>query len=283
MLPHPSDLSLERLLKGEARPPEEREHVHRCDACWSRWQALHADEGWSQPTRVSPSAPPLPPPARLPWMVAAGSTAFALAALALLFLRAPSAGLQSEIVHLEGQVDTLQAEVREAREELVETRRGSAGATSSEGGAVRPGAETRVVAGSTPAERARVERLVEERLEAREAEEREAKTEAKTEALDAAKDEALPRGSDAIGVAVDRLVEVDGLAEEAAGTVQDLLEAEMDETWRIKEAVAAGELSEKEGWGDWASLRAETDEALLELLEPEEVKALREELDGGGK
>jgi len=212
-------------------------------------------------------------------MVAAGSTAFALAALALLFLRAPSAGLQSEIVHLEGQVDTLQAEVREAREELVETRRGSAGATSSEGGAVRPGAETRVVAGSTPAERARGERLVEERLEAREADEREAKT----EALDAAKDEALPRGSDAIGVAVDRLVEVDGLAEEAAGTVQDLLEAEMDETWRIKEAVAAGELSEKEGWGDWASLRAETDEALLELLEPEEVKALREELDGGGK
>ncbi len=278
MLPHPSDLSLERLLKGEARPPEEREHLHRCDVCWSRWQALHADEGWLQPTRLSRPAPS-PPPARLPWMVAAGSTAFALAALALLALRPSPDAMQAEILELEGQVDTLQAEVRDSKSELEETLRRLPPPTSAEEGAARPGAEARVVEGSTPAERARVERLVEERLEAREADQREAKT----KSLDAAKDDALPRGSDAIGLAVDRLVELDGLAEGAAATVQDLLEDEMDETWRIKEAVAAGELSEKEGWADWTSLRGETDEALLELLEPEEVKALREELDGGGK
>ena len=90
-------------------------------------------------------------------------------------------------------------------------------------------------------------------------------------------------GSNAIAGAVDQLVERDGIEEEVALTVQDLLEDELDETWRIKEATAAGDLSTKEAWADWKLLRSETDSALLELLEPGQVKTLRQEADAKDK
>lgn len=90
-------------------------------------------------------------------------------------------------------------------------------------------------------------------------------------------------GSNAIAIAVDQLVERDAIAEDVALTVQDLLEEELDETWRIKEATATGDLTTKEAWTDWKRLREETDSALLDLLEPDQVTALRQEADAKDK
>jgi hypothetical protein len=277
MSPHPTDLSLERLLKREARPPGEHEHLHCCDACWTRWLALHEDESWPAPTRSLRSTPP-PSLRRLPWMVSVGSAAVALAALTLLAIR-PST-TQTEVLKLEEQIDLLQAEVSAvdaAREPL--HRGEEQGRAQPDSTAPLADSENRAVGVRPSAKTPRAEPPAREDRDVH----GDPARAATVEGLRAAQDEALPMGSNAIAGAVDQLVERDGIEEEVALTVQDLLEDELDETWRIKEATAAGDLSTKEAWADWKLLRSETDSALLELLEPGQVKTLRQEADAKDK
>jgi len=276
---HLTDLALERLLKREARPPEEHEHLHDCDACWARWLVLHEDEGWPAPSRTLRAVPPLPR-RRLPWMVAAGSTAVALAALALLAIQPSASVMQAEVLKLEEQLELLQAETssveatREQHQQAAEQERAQRDETAPLESTGQP-----AIAVPPPARPPRSEVPAREQRD----DHRDAARAAKLEGLSAARDEALPMGSNAIAIAVDQLVERDAIEEDVALAVQDLLEEELDETWRIKEATATGDLTTKEAWTDWKRLREETDSALLDLLEPDQVTTLRQEADAKDK
>ena len=72
-----------------------------------------------------------------------------------------------------------------------------------------------------------------------------------------------------------------GLSEEDAGLVQDLLEDELDAIWTLKEEVVQNEVDKQTAMVEYKALRQDTDERLMEVLTPEELKAVRERLDLG--
>ena len=53
---HLSDLTLELLLAQEPVPPGTEFHLHACDECWARWEALHRHEGRALPVRRTAAA-----------------------------------------------------------------------------------------------------------------------------------------------------------------------------------------------------------------------------------
>jgi len=227
--------------------------------------------------------------ARVPWAVALGSTAVAVGALSMLLLRPSPAHLKAEIARLNAQVEALQEQLPpnpnpNPNPNLRPNPSHSEWAHPDP--ERRPAAPKPAAAGPSAGEvgagasdDARIERLVEERLEVRDTERRADAA----RAIEAPRERALAQGSDAISAAVDRWVAVEGSGEEVAGAVQELLEAELDETWQIKEATVLGDLAEADALADWKALRQETDANLLELLEPEQWAGLREDLGRGSK
>jgi hypothetical protein len=276
MTEHANDLSLERLLAHESLPSVER-HVHACDLCWRRWEHLHADEGLTLPERMA--APPvLPEPANtlgaLPWGLAASSGLVALVALSLLWLR--PAVQTEEVERLRQQVEVLQLELEEGRQSRPVTA--GAGGVQAERRRPMPRASTPSVtegpvpvlvageAGEIPPEvlQAAVERELESRTR---------------EKLDKVRDAGQEKTLVHIGGVVDRLVLGGLLTEEAAGSVEQLLQREVEETWEIKEAVVGGHLSEEDGIADWRMLVRETDAALLVYVDEETLDEVRSALE----
>jgi len=266
---HASDLALERLLNHEPMPDLDG-HLHGCDACWQRWQHLHADEGMTLPERqAQTTSAPANRPVWLPWTVAGVSAVVAMAATALL-VAAPSVQ-NTEVDRLRDEVATLQLQLDEV-------------ASSERPDAVRPDRRAVQVpkerrtptdartygeegAHSIPPEvlEAAVQREIDKRV---------------LQKLDSKRDAVQNKIFARIGKTIDGFV-VDGLVKEAiAGDIEGLLQRELEDTWEIKAAVATGDLSEEDAWADWEALVEETDQALLRFLDQEVVDALRGELDG---
>lgn len=86
-----------------------------------------------------------------------------------------------------------------------------------------------------------------------------------------------------IGTAVDALVDDGVVDDEVASDVEFLLQDEALETWNIKEAVRSGDLTSAQGVADWRTLVADTDRALLDLLDEATVDDLRAAVASAGK
>ena len=284
MNPHPSDLLLERALSGEALPDTVLDHVQTCDLCWMRWTALHADEGHDLPVRPAGriSAPPVLP---VPIGFAVGSAALvamvAIVSVSVAVIQSTSteqatiAELNDEIAALRLELGTLQG--NDALETATEAPRIEATnpeATAFDGATMRASTGT---AGSTAVDPSAIppevlEAAVEQTIRQRRAEK-----------LDRAEQSAGSKTLDRVGPVVDALVDKGVLTDTEAGEVERVLQEETEETWAIKRAVNDGDLTGEEGLEDWKLLRQETDDALLDYLEPGDVKGLREALEGGGK
>lgn len=291
MTSHPSDLALERLLQGEPSPPGAMAHLRACEACWSRWEHLHADEGWAPPAR-----PALPAPANnntwAPWAIAATSAGIALAASALLLSRPVSTA--EEVNQLREEVETLRLEISQARGGSLRTPKG-ASQPDEAGAKTRPvevatgaggvghtspklsGQPAYLGVGPGEAQSTKVSpQVVKAAVEAA----------LNTKAQEAAEQSVMTlewhadRIDKQIATATSELVASGVLSNQDAAEVEALLVDEREEAWELKESSIRGFLSEKDGILDWKSLVAETDEALLDYLSEEDLKRLRGAIQG---
>jgi hypothetical protein len=290
MTTHPSDLALERLLKGEAGPPGTTAHLTACDACWSRWEHLHADEGWAPPAR-----PALPTPANnnlwAPWAIAGACAGFALAASAMLLLR--PAPTSAEVQQLQKQVETLRLELTEtqggAMPPIKRAKQGAQDPTKPPSVLDAPSGKPsghhkhsppgqQATSGSSPGtpqldalERADLKTAVEEVLDQKSQQ----RLDEKLSVLDW-HGEVIDQK---IALITSEFVEQGALSREDAREVEALLIYERKETWVIKEDSMRGFLSSQDGTTDWKSLFAETNEALRSYLSEEELAELRAALN----
>ncbi len=106
MNPHPSDLTLERLLRGESSALHARVHVSECTHCWRRWTALHIHEGLAPPEALAPRQHRR----CMPWLVTAAAAVIALAAIGL----DDSSPTTEELATLKGEIEELQQKLSEA-------------------------------------------------------------------------------------------------------------------------------------------------------------------------
>lgn len=275
---HLSDLALERLLSREDVDPAAVHHLHRCDECWERWCALHEDEGWPVPLRMPPQR------SRTPWAVAAVSSAAALAAMAML---AVTPAESSEVRLLREENSTLRADLSTQASQRASSRsesgegvrrmpeRAAVTQPQADPGVIREQVRqgvTRALADRACSDQevealvqAGVEQALQERAEA---------------SLDKSRDAEVPKDSQRIADVVQGLVD-SGLSEEDAGLVQDLLENELDAIWTLKEEVIQDEVDKQTALVEYKALRQDTDDQLMEVLTPEELKTVRERLDQG--
>lgn len=250
---HLSDLTLELLLAQEPVPPGTEFHLHACDECWARWEALHRHEGRALPVRRTAAA------ANRPWLPWSLAGAAGLLAAGLLLQLGPREASVDEALQLRDEVQVLKQEVEQLREQA---------ATRSTPEAL-PSAPPLVIDGSPPPP-------VEEAPEA------DAQPPGKP-SVSALRERAEGPASDAILDAVDDLALRIDLSDEDADEVEELLQDELHETWQIKEDVEQGLVSEPDAWSEWKALRKETDQRLVELLGPKATKELRQALDADAK
>ena len=274
---HLSDLAMERLLSREDVDTAMVCHLHRCDACWARWCALHEDEGLPAPLRAAP------PRTRAPWAVAAVASIAAMAAVAMLSVT-PSAS--SEVLSLREELSTLRADLLVQGSPGTSSRAStSAGASGQRGDAalVRP-PDPRII-------REQVQEGVSRALAGRSCSDQDLETlvkagveqalqERAAESLDKSRDAEVPKDSQVIADVVQALVD-SGLPEEDAVMVQDLLEDELDAVWTLKEEVIQNEVGKEAAMAEYKALREDTNDQLMEVLSQEELKELRDRLDQG--
>ena len=278
MTSHPSDLALERLLKGEPSPPGASAHLEACDACWNRWEHLHADEGWAPPDR-----PALPAPANnnawAPWAIAATSAGIALAASALLLFRPVSTA--AEVDQLREQVQSLRLEIGQVQQGAAETAppvsRRPQPAAETHGPSSSPHLNGPTASSATSATGSVAPHISPEVLDAAVA--RGLEERARNE-FDQKREMVALKTNERIAAAADELVTSGLLSSQEAAEVEALLLHEFEETWALKESTTGGYLSKDDAVSDWKSLRAETDEALREYLSEEELARLRGAIQG---
>lgn len=250
---HLSDLTLELLLAQEPVPPGTEFHLHACDECWARWEALHRHEGRAAPVRQVAA------PANRSWLPWSLAGAAGLLAAGLLLQTGPRETSVEETRQLRDEVQVLKQELEQLREQAPARSTPKA----------LPSAPPLVIDGSPPPP-------------AEEAPEGDTPTPGKP-SVSELRERAEGPASDAILDAVDDLALRIDLSDEDADDVEELLHDELDETWQIKEDVEQGLVSEPDAWSEWKALRKDTDEKLVALLGAEATKELRQALDADAK
>ncbi len=280
---HPSDLALEKLFAGDASARRSWwRHVARCDDCWARWCALHAEEGHPRPRRPVWSA-------TRPWagVLGGGLTIGAIAAAVALWVRAPvsvtteldqlrseAAALRDEVTALEQAVDRAEqaARVAEASDPVqapleYPPRMAYASERQGQDGPVDPARAPITSVEDIPPDL--LDEAVEAEIALRAARKHEVTRKRST-------DEAFER----IGRTIDRMLADGVLSDLEAGDVEYLLQEEVEETWRLKQAVQEGRTSEGEAVTVWQELRDGTDTELVDLVGPDRARQLRADLEG---
>lgn len=287
---HPSDLALEKLFAGDASARRSWwRHVARCDDCWARWCALHAEEGHPRPRRPMWSA-------TRPWagVLGGGLTIGAIAAAVALWVRAPvhdtteldqlrseAAALRDEATALRDEVTALeqaldraeQAPRRAEASDPVQSpleyppRMAYASERQGQDGPVDPARVPITSVEDIPPDL--LDEAVEAEIALRAAWKHEVTRKRST-------DEAFER----IGRTIDRMLADGVLSDLEAGDVEYLLQEEVEETWRLKQAVQEGQTSESEAVTVWQELREDTDTELVDLVGPDRAQQLRADLEG---
>ena len=278
MNPHPSDLLLERMLSCESLPDSLLDHVQTCDVCWMRWSALHADDGQTLPVRPLASvgpAPIQPASSQTPWWIAGLVAVAALAALSIA-VTPSSTQEQTTILQLKQEIATLRSELDAVRQ-TPQTRGAQEGTRAQDADDGAPPIHSGSRTATSPLSEAPsvseadippqvLQQAVDKAIEHR-----------KGAAFDKAQRKHVPEALMLVGTKVDALVTKGLLTDAEAGEVERLLQDEIEEGWAIKRDVTSGDLTNEEGIADWKLLRQETNDTLLEYLEPQAVKNLRDD------